>query len=56
MSPESLDPIFVAYNAKIYPLYKGPSWEYSRAMAGSIEGQRRVLDPMRVDLCVPRVP
>ena len=24
--------------------------------AGSIEGPRWVLDPMRVDLCVPRVP
>ena len=25
-------------------------------MAGSIEGSRRVLDPIRVDLCLPRVP
>ena len=29
---------------------------YCRAMAGPIEGQRQVLEPMRVDLCVPRVP
>ena len=29
---------------------------YCRAMAGSIEGPRRVLDPMRVNLCLPRVP
>ena len=27
-----------------------------RAMAGSIEVPRRVLDPIRGDLCVPRVP
>ena len=32
-----------------------PDGEF-RAMAGSIEGPRRVLDPMRVNLCVPRVP
>ena len=36
--------------------YKGPCQVYCRAMAGSLERPRRVLDPMRVDLCVPRVP
>ena len=30
--------------------------QYCRAMTGSIEGPRWVLDPMRVDLCIPRVP
>ena len=29
---------------------------YCKAMAGSIGGPRQVLDPMRVDICVPRVP
>ena len=36
--------------------YKGPCQVYCRALAGSIEGPRRVLDPMGVYLCVPRVP
>ena len=29
---------------------------YCKAIAGSIGGPRQVLDPMRVDICVPRVP
>ena len=44
MSPESLDPIFVAENAKIEPIHKGPCQVYCRAIAGSIEGPRRDLD------------
>ena len=37
------------------PIYKGPCLVYWRAMAGSIEGPRRVLDPMRVNICLPWV-
>ena len=36
--------------------YKGPCLVCCRAMAGSIEGPRRVLDQKRMDLCIPRVP
>ena len=36
--------------------YKGPCQVYYRVKTGSLERPRRVLDPMRVDLCFPRVP
>ena len=40
----------------VVAVHKGYCQVYCRAMAGSIEGPRRVLDLMGVNLCVPRVP
>ena len=49
----SMDPAMALQYTKHGPLYI--CLVYCRTMAGSIEGPRRVLDPMREDLCVPRV-
>ena len=58
LKPEGLGPALVLQWTLHGPLMH-PTWpfiEYYHFLAGPIEGPRRVLDPMRVNLCVPRVP